>query len=104
MKKRMAKKRVIEVWQYLADYPEIRDKGHLPDHIFAKIRGCVHLCPLCDLFNPVITGAEDCTGCPLGSCDTGSYFERWILARRYDNATRKINAQAIVDAVKAWEI
>ena len=98
MTKQKAKDLTIEVWQYLADHPEIACKRDLPWEILEAVIRCVSQCPLCEMFRD-----EDCVGCPLGNCeDAGSNYWNWYNAETDED--RKKYAQAILCVVKAWKI
>jgi hypothetical protein len=93
-----AKAITLEVWEYLVEHPEVEFKLDLPKRLLKKIAGLELLCPLCELFV-----REDCICpcCPLGNCSRTSPYQMWANAP--SKKARKINAQKIVDAVRAWE-
>jgi len=103
MTKQEAKELTIEVWQYLADHPEIYSKIDLPDYLLKQITDCCNHCPLCQVILRRVD--EDCINCPLESCDGDSLFMQWCYAYLAGDpiAVRREAAQGIVDAVKAWE-
>lgn len=104
-----AKKLSLEVWRYLAEHPQIDNKGALPTALYAKIAGLLHNCPLCELFN-----VEDkvgfcvpvCSPCPLKNCfDESSLYYEYIKSKykRNPEKSRKYYAQKIVNAIEAWD-
>jgi len=107
MTKQEAKEITLEVWQYLADHPEIDDKKRLPGYLYRKVKSFLNLCPLCELFMDSSLGVSECTGCPLDSCARGSFYAKWNLVYIWDKnpkAMRKEAAQEIINKVKAWEV
>jgi hypothetical protein len=92
-----AKSVTLEVWEYLAEHPEIVCKKDLPKELFSKIKNLKRACPLCELFL-----IPNCSGCPLKQCSFGSPYDKW--SRGITKAARKNNAQKIVEAVRAWEL
>jgi hypothetical protein len=93
-----AKALTLEVWQYLAEYPEIGYKIDLPDNLLVKVKKLAFSCPLCELYH---AWRAVCPGCPLKSCNEGSLYYEWSHCLNIPG--RKIAAQAIVDTIKAWE-
>ncbi len=100
MTKQEAKELSLEVWRYLAEHPKISRKQNLPKEILNKVRLCIHLCPLCDLFKD--NSHYGCSGCPLENCQGESYYNTWFYAGS-DNKKRKENAEKIVEAIEAWK-
>jgi hypothetical protein len=94
--KKKAKELSLEVWRYLAEHPEIRDKRNLPPELYEKIKGMSAHCSLCELFK------GDCLRCPLGYCDDGSFFMKWEYSRTYKS--RREVAMKIVRRIEAWDI
>jgi hypothetical protein len=100
--KQEAKAMTLEVWGYLAEHPEIKEKRCLPDYLFNKIRHLVCGCPLCEVFESVGIG---CFGCPLsvgGLCcaSRGRSFSLWVRAE--NDQDRRAAAKEIVRLVEAW--
>ena len=94
MTKQDAKDLSLEVWRYLAEHPEIRNKSDLPDGIYNKIWDLECECPLCEVL--------DCDLCPLISCiGLNSPFDRWNYAM--NNKSREGAAREIVRRIEAWE-
>jgi hypothetical protein len=94
-----AKSLSIEVWRYLEEHPEIKDKGALPIHIKRKIWALKARCPLCELFID-----SDCDGCPLyrgKSCANGRYND-WLAASSVED--RAAAAHEIVCMTEEWEV
>jgi len=100
MTPKKAKELSLEVWRYLAEHPEIREKRNLPQEIYKKIEGLLCSCPLCEL----LYGCRAvCPKCPLGRCNENSYFYIWANTYSYENKARQSAAQKIVAAIEAWE-
>jgi hypothetical protein len=97
MTQKEAKAVSLEVWQYLAEHPEKCSKYSIPKELLDKVRNFQFACPLCDLFYQ-----NDCDGCPLHSCNGGSYFGVWSEFHN-PKAKRQVAAQKIVAAIQAWE-
>ena len=113
MDKSQAKKLSIEVWQHLADHPELYFKTQLPEELYDRIRDLLCECPLCDVFFD-----GNCAECPLATIKRERYelngctvnyftdeiglFTRWNAAAINDTATRKEAAEEIVRRLKAW--
>ena len=115
MTKKEAKSLTIEVWQYLADHPEIKSKLDLPKELYEKIRPLLSRCPLCEwvfrknkglMIIPMICKK---VGCPLAlakhNCnyDPENYYNQW---EQWDSTPqqRKEAAQGIVNIVKEWKV
>ena len=92
-----AKALSLEVWQYLAEHPEIKYKRDLPKAIFSKIEKLENTCPLCELYYDDYSG---CPECPLEDCTYFSLYGRWCYCSKDE---RQSAAQAIVNKIKAWE-
>jgi hypothetical protein len=96
MTKQEAKELSLEVWRCLAEHPEIRRKGDLPDRILNKISGLPNAFPLCAVLR------AECALCTLNSCMRASLpFCRWSNAM--DNEVRQGAAREIVRLIEAWE-
>ena len=103
MTKSAAKELAIELWQYLADHPEIARKWEIQranPELWERIKDLQLYCPLCEVF-------EDCMDivdtCPLAPCSTKTgLYTTWTDAPSADD--RRKAALAIVDAVTAWEV
>jgi hypothetical protein len=96
MTKREAKELSLELWRYLAEHPEIKQKIYLPIALYDKIKNLPGNCPLCEVFS-------DCADCILKICVTGSgLFKNWFLAR--DKEQRRKAALKIVRRVGAWKV
>lgn len=96
MTKLEAKSLTLEVWQYLADHPNVQSKDYLPFNLLKQITGLKFRCPLCDIFD------HRCYFCPLKSCDENSFFSWWADATIADE--RKTAALGIVKAVREWKL
>ena len=99
----------LDVWRYLRDHPEIKEKHHLPAALFAKIRRHKHYCPLCTLFKE--KGPLGCEGCPLviegKTCTNGTHpYSRWTSPRTSPGTKeqRYEAAAEIVKLIEAWEV
>jgi hypothetical protein len=111
MTRKEAKELSLEMWQFLAEHPEIVDRSCLPDHLFQKIKGMVKYDPLCDIF-PVIKFNADmqthtCPGCPLSSVwdscfDPMRMYDRWLYA--FYEADRHVAAEKIIRVIESWEV
>ena len=130
--KKEAKELTLEVWQYLADHPEINDKYALP--MYNRIADMLAECPLCQWSREQTSNYKhnsiNCDKCPLfladqGCCEdfdcTDTECEHFGHCEEYDDceeifncqslyeqwnigneAQRKQAAQGIVDIVKEW--
>jgi len=99
MTQKKAKEISLEIWQYLADNPEIRDKKDLPKKLYNKIRFMPNKCPLCKEF--LNDRWDFCPGCPLRSCiSTRSLYFKWKkgFVKEHWEAAKKI-----VEILQAWE-
>jgi len=104
MKAKEAKEITLEVWKYLAEHPEIKDKRGLPKNIWKKIKGMMYYCPLCEIY---VKGR--CSGCPLYEKDNGcfeeeSYYYRWRKAGKEEKEERKEAAERIVEKLEEWKV
>jgi hypothetical protein len=100
--RRTAKEETLLVWKYLAEHGEITKKEHLPAKFYHTINKRFSRCSLCHYFHVVRVKAS-CDGCPLQVSDIVCYmYHAWLEATT--NSTRIEAANAIVDAVEAWEI
>jgi hypothetical protein len=104
MTQQEAKDLTIEVWSYLAEHPEISDKGELPDTMVNKLLELLDACPLCELFRPLV-----CRGCPLkdagDSCHmVGSSWYDWVRSSPMEFKRRSAAAWRIVEITRAWEL
>jgi hypothetical protein len=101
MTAKRAKAIALEVWEYLAEHPEIYYKGDLPKGLYAKIRHLSNECPLCELF--YVFELSHCRECPLKSCSPRgkSLYGKWCDAS--SEKGRKTNAQKIAEKIRAWE-
>jgi hypothetical protein len=95
MTRQEAKKLSLEVWRYLRDHPNIKNKRGLPQELFAKIKDLESQCPLCAVF-------WCCEDCPLERC-TQHYgvYNLWYEAG--SDAERRMAATRIVRRIEAWE-
>jgi hypothetical protein len=101
-----AKELSLEVWQYLAEHPEIDSKKKLPIKLYTKIKHLKGECPLCGLYQN-----DDliCPKCPLKHCysnEGSSLFEQWAFSFGDSDNELKIRKQAaqnIVNVIRAWE-
>lgn len=105
----------IEVWQYLADHPEIEYKQDIPERLWNKISGIRNNCALCKLYIPDDfdedgylneVSCKDCVLCKVGhQClKTNSYYNVWSISLLGDKGKqdRVLGAQGIVDILKKW--
>jgi hypothetical protein len=93
-----AKELSLEVWRYLAEHPEIDEKGNLPVKLYKKIKEFLNECPLCDHKKILCFKAPGRIECPLKGC---GIHKMWLYAE--NNEDRQAAAQKIVDAIEAWE-
>lgn len=120
--KQKAKKIGIELWQYLADHPDIGSKCWIKDaELQTRINRYLCSCPLCEFYNNSETGQMTCVGCPLaakyGPCSEANphiqqqpYMlwaglasrERRTLGDTYN--MRRKNALKILDVMKGWDV
>ena len=101
-----AKELCLEVWEYLAQHPEVKAKSNLPEGLYLRIRDLVDLCPLCEYFSHGNTGGfkrRRCSDCPLKSCQMkdDTAWNRWNWST--SDRSRINAAEAIVYRVKAWD-
>jgi len=101
MTKKEAKEITLEVWEYIVAH-NLHGKGALPVHLYKKIDQCLFLCPLCEVF----LNAKCEGNCPLSSstCELHNgccMYEDFNMSKGEE---RQKAAQAIVDAVKAWDV
>lgn len=73
--KKRAKKLALEVWEYLKDHPEIKDKHHLPNKLISKIKNMKSWCPLCQYGEEQGLTCKDF--CPLGFYGSCYYYFKW---------------------------
>jgi hypothetical protein len=100
MTQQEAKELSLEVWGYLADHPDVKDKFYIPNEIYEKIRYMRGRCPFCEIF--IEDDGGRCSICPLGDCESGSLYIGWVGSTTDEE--RKYYAQAIVDKIKAWKL
>jgi hypothetical protein len=100
-----AKTLSLEVWKYLMEHPEIEFKYDLPKRLYKKIENMLNECPLCNSNMIVCCSSfeaklklNNVLCCPLIDCKD---HKDWLYAK--DRNERKLAAQKIVDAIKAWE-
>jgi hypothetical protein len=94
-----AKYKTLELWKYLMEHPEIKNKFHLPMEKKKEIENYTNWCPLCEYHSIAFT---DCRKCVLKSCWNGSLFEKWVHANTDEE--RQQAAQAIVKKVSKWKV
>jgi hypothetical protein len=109
MTKRKAKEICLEIWGYLKDNPDVKDKEYLPQELWDLISGLLGKCPLCELYRQ-----NNCQGCPLFTAGEWcfkvdspfSVFYCWYHAipGPKGNAKRRKSAGRIYDIVEAWEV
>jgi hypothetical protein len=104
MTQKEAKELSLEVWRYLAEHTEIRDKMFLSKALWEKIRDLRCYCPLCELFR----ADGPCQGCPLDETGEncrikGSAYRHWDQSDPDDTETRREAATRIVEIISAWE-
>jgi hypothetical protein len=102
MTQKEAKELSLELWTYLAEYPEITNKLQLPDRIYSKVKNYYNECPLCEVFF-----TPPCRGCPLNRAGekctkVGSAWRKWFWPGS-GTKTRREEAERIVQIISAWE-
>jgi hypothetical protein len=102
MTRKEAKELTLELWRYLAEHPECRDKQEIPDDLYDEIMYMKCRCPLCETFDLF------CKNCPLYKAGEAckkynSAYSRWNFSSGRGEATRKAAAERIVEIVSAWE-
>jgi hypothetical protein len=102
MTRQGAKDITVEVWDYLAEHPELRRKSDLPPRLWDQICGLANRCALCEVFGSV------CEGCPLASAGErcfveGTAWERWFYSFPGAADVREAAARRIVELTQAWD-
>lgn len=102
MTAQQAKELSLEIWNYLAEHPEITHKTELPYELFAKIKDMVLYCPLCEYFLCDVGLFFTCSCCPLHTCSThNSLHTNW--ARSVSSEDRGYYARKIANAIDSWD-
>ena len=106
MTRKEAKELSLEMWRYLAEHPEIDDKGDLPDGVFERIKyfstQCAQ-CPLCGLFHPETNYAYECPGCPPDAKNdngAGLLCFTWFVASSEE--IRQKTAREMAAVIENW--
>lgn len=76
---KLALEQTIEVWEYLSEHLEIRDKKQILVK-YNYLRNYLCYCPLCEHFrttNPNIETNYDCRDCPLNCNEVNSCYRIW---------------------------
>lgn len=104
-----AKEWSIKVWEYLAEHPDVADKGEIPFEIWTVVENMLNRCPLCEWRNSMRyfkRGINFCENCPLAAAkerctSRASAWGLWMDA--LSNTARETSAKRILEIVTEWD-
>jgi hypothetical protein len=87
----------LEVWQYLADHPEISKGNDLPKELRCKINDLRCRCTLCP---ELLLRNRPCPGCVFVLKDYNNLMVLWAQSKNEQN--REAFARAIIGMIRKW--